>query len=170
MEAGSGTDRFIGVIEKFSWIVERIAAIPCMIAIGGMTVIVIVGVIFRYVLMNPLGWTEEAARYLMIWAASLAISLGIMKGEHVGISLLVNAFSPNLQRWIGVFVNLMILAFLWVLTERGYLIAINGKNQFAPLLGVSMVWSLAAIPMAGLLAMFQTFFLILKGLFIPTKE
>jgi len=170
METAAGTDRFISVIEKFSWGVERIAAIPCMIAIGGMTAIVIIGVIFRYVLMSPLGWTEEAARYLMIWAASLAISLGIMKGEHVGIGLLINAFSPKIRRWIGVFVNLTILAFLWVLTERGYLIAVNGRNQFAPLLGVSMVWSLAAVPLAGLLAMLQTVFLILKGLFTSTEE
>jgi TRAP-type C4-dicarboxylate transport system permease small subunit len=169
METASGMNRCIGLIDKLAWIVERIAAIPCMIAIGGMTVVVIVGVIFRYVFVIPLGWTEETARYLMIWAASLAISLGIMKGEHVGISLVVNAFSPRIQRWVGVFANLTVLAFLWVLTERGYEIAINGKNQFAPLLGVSMVWSLAAIPVAGLLAMLQTVFLILKGLFI-SKE
>lgn len=154
-------------IEKLSWMAERVAAIPCMIAIGGMTVIVILGVIFRYVIGTPLGWTEEAARYLMIWAASLAVSMGIMKGEHVGIHLLVDALPLTLRRWITILVHVAILAFLWVLTHRGYLMALNGRNQFAPLLGVTMVWSLAAIPVAGALAMLQTVFLILKVLSSP---
>ena len=160
---------FLSFIEKLAWIVERIAAVPCMIAIGGMTVIVILGVIFRYVLGSPLGWTEEAARYLMIWAASLAVSMGIMKGEHVGINLMVNAFPQKIRRWMAISVHLAILVFLWVLTQRGYLMAINGRNQFSPLLGVTMVWSLAAIPIAGLLGMLQTVFLILMML-SPSKE
>lgn len=156
-------------IERLSWMVERVAAIPCMIAIGGMTVIVILGVIFRYGIGTPLGWTEEAARYLMIWAASLAVSMGIMKGEHVGIRLLVDALPPTLRRWITVLVHGAILAFLWVLTHRGYLMALNGRHQFAPLLGVTMIWSLAAIPIAGTLAMLQTVFLIVKVLFSPKE-
>jgi TRAP-type C4-dicarboxylate transport system permease small subunit len=156
-------------IERLSWMVERVAAIPCMVAIGGMTVIVILGVIFRYGIGTPLGWTEEAARYLMIWAASLAVSMGIMKGEHVGIRLLVDALPPTIRRWISVLVHGAILAFLWVLTHRGYLMALNGRNQFAPLLGVTMIWSLAAIPIAGALAMLQTVFLMIKVLFSPKE-
>ena len=156
-------------IERLSWMVERVAAIPCMVAIGGMTVIVILGVIFRYGIGTPLGWTEEAARYLMIWAASLAVSMGIMKGEHVGIRLLVDALPPTIRRWISVLVHGAILAFLWVLTHRGYLMALNGRNQFAPLLGVTMIWSLAAIPIAGALAMLQTVFLMMKVLFLPKE-
>jgi TRAP-type C4-dicarboxylate transport system permease small subunit len=156
-------------IERLSWMVERVAAIPCMVAIGGMTVIVILGVIFRYGIGTPLGWTEEAARYLMIWAASLAVSMGIMKGEHVGIRLLVDALPPTIRRWISVLVHGAILAFLWVLTHRGYLMALNGRNQFAPLLGVTMIWSLAAIPIAGALAMLQTVFLMMKVLFSPKE-
>lgn len=156
-------------IERLSWMVERVAAIPCMVAIGRMTVIVILGVIFRYGIGTPLGWTEEAARYLMIWAASLAVSMGIMKGEHVGIRLLVDALPPTIRRWISVLVHGAILAFLWVLTHRGYLMALNGRNQFAPLLGVTMIWSLAAIPIAGALAMLQTVFLMIKVLFSPKE-
>jgi TRAP-type C4-dicarboxylate transport system permease small subunit len=140
-----------------------------MIAIGMMTAIVLLGVLFRYVFLSPLGWTEEAARYLMIWAASLAVSMGIVKGEHVGITFLVKGLPPKLERWCSLFVKLAILFFLWVLTQRGYLMSINGRAQISPLMGISMIWSLAAVPIAGLLAILQTVFLILKDLFILTK-
>lgn len=157
----SGQGKLIGLIKTLAWIVERTAAIPCMIAIGGMTAIVILGVFFRYVLGAPLGWTEEAARYLMIWAASLAVSMGIMKGEHVSITFLVKKFPPELERWVSVGVKLAVLFFLWILTERGYHMALNGRNQISPLMGITMIWSLAAIPIAGLLAILQTLFLIM---------
>ena len=161
--------RHLVLIERLAWIVERIAAIPCIVAIGGMTGIVILGVFFRYVLLSPLGWTEEAARYLMIWAASLAVSMGIMKREHVGITLFVRKLPPELQRWASVGINLAIFSFLWVLTERGYHMAINGKNQISPFLGISMIWSLAAVPIAGLLAILQTVFLLIIEVFRPSE-
>jgi len=161
--------RFILVAEKLAWAVERVAAIPCIVAIGAMTAIVILGVVFRYVFLSPLGWTEEAARYLMIWAASLAVSMGIMKREHVGITLFVKKFPPEHERWISVGINLAILFFLWVLTQRGYHMAINGRNQISPFLGISMTWSLAAIPIAGFLAILQTVFLIIIELFRPSE-
>jgi len=56
---------------------------------------------------------------------------------------------------------------LWVLTERGYEIAIKGRSQVSSLLDISMIWSLIAVPIAGGLAMLQTVFLILKIIFLP---
>jgi TRAP-type C4-dicarboxylate transport system permease small subunit len=167
MDGNMNRPRFVLLIDQLARITEKVAALPCMVAIGVMTAIVIAGVFFRYVLLQPIGWSEEAARYLMIWAASLAVSLGIMKGEHVGLTFIVETFPPKLQRFAFVLSNLAILLFLWVLTERGYEIAIQGQKQISSLLGVSMIWSLIAVPIAGLLAMFQTVFLILKKIFSP---
>jgi len=170
MDENVNRPRFVLFIDQLARITEKVAAIPCMVAIGGMTAIVIAGVFFRYVLLQPIGWSEEAARYLMIWAASLAVSLGIMKGEHVGLTFIVGAFPPKLKRFASVLTNLAILVFLWVLTERGYEIAMRGQQQASSLLGVSMVWSLIAVPIAGVLAMLQTVFLILRKSFTPSDS
>lgn len=159
--------RFVLFIDQLARITEKVAAFPCMVTIGAMTAIVIVGVFFRYVLLKPIGWSEEAARYLMIWAASLAVSLGIMKGEHVGLTFIVETLPPKLKGFVSVLTNLAILIFLWVLTERGYEIAIKGQSQVSSLLDISMIWSLIAVPVAGVLAMLQTVFLILKIIFLP---
>jgi TRAP-type C4-dicarboxylate transport system permease small subunit len=167
MDGNMNRPRFVLFIDQLARITEKVAAFPCMVTIGAMTAIVIAGVFFRYVLLQPIGWSEEAARYLMIWAASLAVSLGIMKGEHVGLIFIVETFPPKLKRFVSVFTNLAILLFLWVLTERGYEIAIKGRSQVSSLLDISMIWSLIAVPIAGGLAMIQTVFLILKIIFLP---
>ena len=115
--------RSIGLLAlKLSLYIERLAAYPCIAATGAMTVVVLLGVLFRYVLLSPLSWSEEVARYLMIWAASLAISIGIMRREHLGITFLSSRIPPWAQKYVALLVNLAVLWFLWVLTKFGYYI------------------------------------------------
>jgi TRAP-type C4-dicarboxylate transport system permease small subunit len=157
---------------KLSLFIERLAAYPCMAATGAMTVVVILGVFFRYVLQSPLSWSEEVARYLMIWAASLAISIGIMRREHLGITFLISRIPPSAQKYAAVLVNVAVLWFLWVLTKFGYYMALEGQTQLSPVLAkyrINMMWSLSAIPVAGALAIIQTVLQIVVDLF-RTKE
>ena len=167
------SESLVWVISRLSVFFERLAAYPCIVATAGMTMVVLLGVFFRYIVRQPLSWSEEVARYLMIWAASLAVSIGIMRKEHLGITFLLNRFPRSVQKYIAVLVNLGVLWFLWVLTKFGYFMAVEGKAQLSPILakyGVSMMWSLAAIPVAGALAMVQTFLNILIDLFGKKEE
>ena len=167
------SETFVTVVSKLSVFFERLAAYPCIAATAGMTIVVLLGVFFRYVVRQPLSWSEEVARYLMIWAASLAVSIGIMRKEHLGITFLINRFPRSGQKYIAVVVNLCVLWFLWVLTKFGYFMAIDGKTQLSPILakyGISMVWSLSAIPVAGALAMVQTCLQIVLDLFGKKEE
>lgn len=169
----SGPQRIVFLASKLSIFFERLAAYPCIVATAGMTIVVLLGVFFRYVIKQPLSWSEEVARYLMIWAASLAISIGVMRREHLGITFLIHRFPPAAQKFVAVLVNLFVLWFLWVLTKFGYSMAVEGKTQLSPILaryGISMVWSLAAIPVAGALAMVQTFLQILIDIFGKKEE
>jgi TRAP-type transport system small permease protein len=166
--------RSIGLLAgKLSIFIERLAAYPCIAATGAMTVIVILGVVFRYVLQSPLSWSEEVARYLMIWAASLAISVGIMRREHLGITFLISRIPLPAQKCAAVLVNLAVLWFLWILTKFGYYMALEGQAQLSPVLAryrINMMWSLSAIPTAGALAIIQTVLQILIDLFSKKED
>jgi TRAP-type C4-dicarboxylate transport system permease small subunit len=153
---------------KLSLFIERLAAYPCIAATGAMTVVVLLGVMFRYVLQSPLSWSEEVARYLMIWAASLAISIGIMRREHLGITFLISRIPPRAQKYVAFLVNLAVLWFLWILTKFGYYMALEGQTQLSPVLAkyrINMMWSLSAIPVAGALAIVQTLLQMMIDLF-----
>ncbi len=153
---------------KLSIFIERLAAYPCIFATGAMTVVVILGVLFRYVLQSPLSWSEEVARYLMIWAASLAISIGVMRREHLGITFLISRIPPSAQKYVAILVNLAVLWFLWILTKFGYYMALEGQTQLSPVLAkyrINMMWALSAIPVAGALAIIQTALQIVIDLF-----
>ncbi len=127
-----------------------------------MTLTVLLGVFFRYVILRPLGWTEELARYLMIWSALLAVSVGIRYNEHVGITLLIQRLPYKLARIVRFITQILILLFLFELTRRGYVMAIKGIPQLSTGLGISMVWALASVPVSGLLAFIQQILIIIK--------
>ncbi|PID57197.1 C4-dicarboxylate ABC transporter permease [candidate division KSB3 bacterium] len=164
----TGNNSIVRVITRASIFFERAAAYPCIAATAGMTIVVLLGVFFRYAIRQPLSWSEEVARYLMIWAASLAISIGIMRREHLGITMFIHRLPHPVQKAAAVLVNVIVLWFLWVLTKFGYFMAIEGKTQLSPILaryGISMFWSLLAIPVAGAFAMVQTVLQILLDMF-----
>ena len=120
-----------------------------------MVLTVLVGVFFRYVLRDSLGWTEELARYLMIWAALLSISIGIKDKEHVGIQLIIRNIPIKYARLLNFLVNIIILIFLSVLSYKGMYIAIKAIPQLSMGLGISMFWALLSIPVSGVLAIIQ---------------
>ena len=61
----------------------------------------------RYVLNNPLAWTEELARYLYIWTAFLGAGYGVRYHSHIELTAFYNIFPPILKKMCQVLVNLI---------------------------------------------------------------
>jgi len=132
---------------------ERMIEIPVFILSIIMTVTVLLGVFFRYVVRSPLGWTEEFSRYVMIWMALLSVALCIWRHEHVGVTMFVKKI-PRIAAKTMIFVsNMMVMYFLFVLTRYGFVMAEGGKMQLSTALDTSMEWWLMAVPVSALLCM-----------------
>lgn len=146
---------------NFADLLVKITMFVVMILTALMVLTVLTGVFFRYVIRSPLGWTEELARYLMIWAALLTISVGIRDREHVGIQLLVKKLPLKIGKVTIFLINIMVLIFLLVLTSRGYSMALKGTNQLSLALNITMLWPLLSIPVSGALAIIQQVILLI---------
>ena len=142
-------------LEGFADKLAKITLFVIKVLTGILVVTVLVGVFFRYVVRDSLSWTEELARYLMIWAALLAVSVGIKDKEHVGIQLLIKQFPPLITKIITFIVYIIIMVFLGVLTFKGYQVADKAKTQLSLALNISMYWPLMSIPVSGVLAIIQ---------------
>ncbi|HEY9053376.1 MAG TPA: TRAP transporter small permease [Rectinemataceae bacterium] len=136
-------------VQALSAILDKIAGTACIFLFGAMTSIVILGIFFRYILNTPLNWVEETARYLMIWGASLAISLGVSAGEHVGLTVILDSLKTPLARKIlGGAINLIVFAFLLFMLIYSVAATAEGKSQFTQALGISMFLPKLAVPFA----------------------
>lgn len=146
------------IFEKADTMGHYLAKITILIVIllaAIMVFTVLLGVFFRYILHSSLSWSEELARYLMIWAALLSISIGIRDKEHVGIQLIIRKMPIKYAKVINFFVNVIILFFLGVLSYKGMFLAIKAIPQLSLGLGISMFWALLSIPVSGILAIIQ---------------
>ena len=148
-------NRFVLKVERLSTFVERLTSVPCVILGGVMVVVVISGVFARYLLQNPMSWTEEVARFLMNWMALLGASIATRYRAHLGLLYFVQKFPMSLQRLTKLLMDTMIMVFLYLLTVEGFQMAVSAKEQIEPTTGVTMNYILICVPLAGLLMMIQ---------------
>lgn len=113
------------------------------------------GVVARYALRWQIPWTEELARYLMIWAALLAVSAGIAYREHIGFIMLLRKLPKFMQRAFLVAFDVLGFCFFAFMFAYGIGMAQTGAKQFAMIFDMSMAWPYAAVPVASLLCAVQ---------------
>ncbi len=121
------------------------------IILGTMSLVVFSQVIYRYVLEAPLPWSEELARYLMVWLVLLGASLGLRSKALIGMEALVNVFPPRLKRFSIEAVLVFSLLFLTVVMIYGIKLTIMNHSQVSPAMAIPMSWPYAAIPVGALL-------------------
>lgn len=144
-----GKGRFVAGVEKASKAIDAIGSVLCAVLFGSMTLVVILGVFFRYVINSPLSWTEEVSRYLMIWGASIGISLGVRAEEHVGLTVLLDAirFKPLRMLFHSV-IFVLVVAFVGVVFYYSVAMTRDGKFMQAQSMSISMILPFAAVPVA----------------------
>lgn len=120
-----------------------------------MTLSTLIGILFRYVMTNPLPWTEELARYTMIWMGLTAVSMGVKRETHLGLNLVVNLLPRPVQILLKIICRILTGIFLYILMVFGTKMALNGMNQIMPALQIPMVFVLAAVPLCGLFSLIQ---------------
>lgn len=144
------------MLYRISDILNKIVSQLCVVTIGGMTFVVLLGVLFRYVFRIPLSWSEELSRYLMIWAAALAISIGIRENEHVGLTILLDGAKSKVMRMIlGSIIFVVVFGFLLIMIYYSIQMTIEAKFQISMGLGITMVLPSLAIPVSMILAVIQ---------------
>ena len=138
------------------WVERLCAAILALMVLD-----VGVGAFGRYLVDLPVTWTEELARYLMIWAALLAVSCGVARREHVAVTALLDKLPRNARRVLGVAIDTLGFAFFAFLAYFGIDMTVQGANQYATIFEMTMTLPFAAVPVSSALVCLQ---LVLSGI------
>lgn len=134
------------------------------IAITG---IVFSGVIWRYVLNNPLGWAEEIPKYCMVWMTYVGAPVVLKYGSHVSLDTFPNAMPPRLKNLVWSILHLICLCCLAVFIYYGWGAALNARSQVIIVVGgMSMFWVFLAIPAGSCLFLFSILIEMLKHCFL----
>lgn len=112
---------------------------------------VFLGVFSRYVLARTFTWYDEIARLLFVWIVFLGAAVGVKRGVHFRLHLVVDRFPPALQRATVIFGVLVVMGFGWILIQQGWKLVELGRFQQTPVMGLSKQYIYASVPVGGVL-------------------
>lgn len=116
-----------------------------------MTAIVILQVFYRYALNHSLFWSEELARYLLVWLTFLGATVAYRRRMHPSIDVLFKRLSRPARRRLRVLVHLLSLLFFSILIWYGSTFAYFVRLQTTPALALPKWLIFAIIPLSGLI-------------------
>jgi TRAP-type C4-dicarboxylate transport system permease small subunit len=114
-------------------------------------VVVFLQVLFRYLLRQPLFWSEELPRYLLIWMCFLAAAVAQKHDAHINITLCLAPLSTRARQMLKILTDAIILAFLWILIYSGGLVTSITAHHRSTALQLPMGLVYAALPVGAIL-------------------
>ena len=128
-----------------------------LVSIFGVLVIdVLLQVFSRYVLNTSFTFTEELARFSLIWLSILGAAYLNGKREHLSMDFLYQKFSPKFQKKILFFIEVCIFSFaLVVMVIGGFNLVYTTLHlgQLSGTLRIPLGYIYAILPFSGLLIM-----------------
>ena len=129
----------------------RLLSVLLAVALAVMTACVFYQVFGRYVLGRAPAWSEELARYLLVWVTMLGSVAGISRGEHITVTVLTDRLSGRGRRIVMAARDALLVATCGVLVWYGVAYAqLNGAQESAAI-EMPMTIPYLAVPVGGAL-------------------
>ena len=120
---------------------------------------VVWGVFTRYALGEQAKWSEELARFLLVWVALLGGALAFRTKAHLGVDYFVNQLHPDARRLTAVVADLVVLFFAGAVLLLGGASVVRealALEQTTPALGWKMGYVYLALPISGFFVVLYT--------------
>lgn len=159
------------MIKKIDEIMDFIEENFVFIALLSMLLIVFANFVSRYVFGTPITWGEEASRYLMIWATFIAASLGVKKGAHITLDILIVYLPERANRILRAtsYIVSMIYCVILIVIGIPFINSLVEKGQLSPALHIPMSIIYLAV-LIGTIFMFIRYVLLFISDIIKSEQ
>lgn len=146
-------DRYSGPARAAAYL-ERLLDGLMAIALVVMLCSMVYQVFGRYVLDHAPSWSEELARYLMVWLTMLGSAAVLRSGGHISVTTLADALGPTALAVVLAMRDAAMVAASGVLAWWGILFAQMNSVQESAAMEIPMSIPYAALPVgAGLIVL-----------------
>ena len=121
----------------------------------------LVGVFLRYVMtrvtvlldLEPIRffWVEEVGEYALAWLTFIGAAIGIRRGTHFAVQLIVERFPPALQRAVYTAHYAILVAFGALVAVYGWQVSELNSQSFSPALDLNLRWLYLSAAVGGIL-------------------
>lgn len=139
--------------------VIRLAGLTEALAAGLLFIVVLLNlaqIYFRYVVVDPISWSEEAMRYTTTWMVMLAAAPALLRQEHMAVDFLQYETPPRFRRVVRFISHCCVALFCILLIWKGFPGAIDNMRQVSPAIRVPMTLPYMAVPAGAVLILVNT--------------
>lgn len=154
---------------KFKPTLDKILETILVIIMGIMVINVLWQVGSRYIMQSPSSFTDELARYLLIWLSILGASYVTGKKMHLSIDLLAQKIGPEKRKPLNTLVYAVVALFAMLAMVIGgsrlvYIVASLG--QTSPALEIPLSYVYIVLPIGGVIIIYYS----ILNMKYPEKE
>jgi len=114
-----------------------------------MFVIALIQVFTRFVLNDPASWTEELARYLMVWMAFIGAGVGLKYGLHMSLDIITERITGRASFILQLLSVIFIMICGLLIVVYGNRLTAIGRERISMALFFSMDKVFVIIPISG---------------------
>ena len=157
----SGLRRFIAVMDGVNAILAMIvAALLALVAIAVMTQVTVRFVLTSLGVNLSTPWTEELARYTLIWMVFLGAAIGVRHARMIALEFGVRKLPARAGVPIRYAVMILSIAFFALLFSVGIEFLDLGRSETSPVLGITKDYVYLAMPVGMVLMILNSLALI----------
>lgn len=153
---------FINGIDKINVFLRYFAA--SLLAL--MSVLIVYQVVVRflgsYLDLELPRWTEELARYCMIWLVLIGASLAVRYSSLIGMEAIAERLSENRQRFLKILTILISMVLFVIMIVFGFEMLRHVSAQLSPGMKLPMVIPYAAVPVGGVFMLLNSIAVLLE--------
>lgn len=153
----------MSLLEDVAKWLDRLVSLAVIVLLCCMIAMTSAGVFWRYALNSALSWSEELARFLLVWVSFLGAALATYRGSHIGISILSDRLPPWARLWLSRIVDSMIIMFMGSVLIGGIKIFPFIHVRISPTLHVHMSIPYLVMPISAGIIIFQVLVRLLTG-------
>lgn len=142
----------IAFLDRLNTFLDKFSVSVSWIFLAIITGVNILAVLYRYVLNDPLGWSEEVSVSMMLWMAFLIMPMAYRKGYNVSMMALRNMLRKNrIEYGIRVAMHIVVLVMSSYCVKLGLQMYEQGKRMQLPALEIPNSYIYIILPIAFVL-------------------
>jgi TRAP-type C4-dicarboxylate transport system permease small subunit len=142
-------------MERASDIINRFTEMAVFVIMSAMAFDVLIEVVFRYVLLLPLFWTEEFARYCLVWSSLLAAGIALKRGQHIAVTFITEKLPQRIRMAAALGGEILVAAMVAIIFWGGIYLVMLTRHQLSPAMRLPMSLPYMAIPTGGAVMLFH---------------
>lgn len=141
--------------------IEKIEKVFLTIGVSVMTVVMIYGVILRYVFTTGNAWSDELVRFVFIYVVMIGAAMAVRRNSHLQIDAITSHLGKKTQIYFSIGATVAGIVFLAILFDYSLNLC-RMANNISPGLEIKMSIPYAAMPIGEVLMILTSVEVILK--------